>query len=639
MDRIVLSATRIRTVLAFCTVLGFQGVVAAADPATPAKPVPENLQQLEQALVEILKETGLPGLGIAIVSRDAILWTAGLGLADVERQIPATADTLFRIGSTSKAFVALAALQLRAQGKLDFDATLASLAPEVEFHNPWEATHPVRIVHLLEHTTGFDDIHLRDYAYEDPRPDSLLRALAHDPHTRTSRWPPGERFSYCNSGPPIVAYVIEKITGQRFEDYARQHLFEPMGMPTATYFKPDDPAVPITELYQADGVTRHPYWHFALRPAGTLNVSAREMAQYVRFYLNRGRVNGQALVSEADILRLETPASSPAAKAGMSVGYGLYSITSFDDKGFMYRGHGGGVIGGGSGMAYLPEAGIGYAYMFNASNGAAVARVRKLIQSYITRGLPKPELPPALPISPELADQYAGFYVPTNPRSELTALLGRLTGVARLSFAEDAAQFGGLIGGGTKRYVGAGGRLLRREDQPAATLALIEPSGEGVTIAAGSQTLRKTAAPVALGPLALCALAALLGLSAVLFVPVWGLRAALGKIALRPYLALRLWPLAATAALAAFAFGPILMFGDPQMFARYSSITVWSLALFSVSVLALVVPWAGLVAVLRGEDREAHRGLRWHARLVLAATGLFSLYLLAAGAIPFVTWT
>jgi CubicO group peptidase (beta-lactamase class C family) len=83
------------------------------------KPVPENLQQLEQALVEILEETGLPGLGIAIVSRDAILWTAGLGLADVERQIPATADTLFRIGSTAKAFVALAAgrallvLQLR----------------------------------------------------------------------------------------------------------------------------------------------------------------------------------------------------------------------------------------------------------------------------------------------------------------------------------------------------------------------------------------------------------------------------------------------------------------------------------------------------------------------------------------------
>ena len=81
---------------------------------------------------------------------------------------PHTADTLFRIGSTSKAFVSLSILMLADQGKLSLDDPVHKLAPEVWFENRWESSDPVRVVHLLEHTTGWDDFHLREYAKKRP---------------------------------------------------------------------------------------------------------------------------------------------------------------------------------------------------------------------------------------------------------------------------------------------------------------------------------------------------------------------------------------------------------------------------------------------------------------------------------------
>ena len=149
-----------------------------------------------------------------------------------------TPDTLFRIGSISKGFAALSILKLVEQGKLTLNDTVRSLVPEIQFQNPWEATDPVRVVHLLEHTTGFDDMALKDYANNDPKPLTLKEGLDFNPATRVSRWRPGSRYAYCNSGPPIAAYIVEKITGQRFEDYVEENFFRPLHMDSASYLGP-----------------------------------------------------------------------------------------------------------------------------------------------------------------------------------------------------------------------------------------------------------------------------------------------------------------------------------------------------------------------------------------------------------------
>ncbi|HXR07449.1 MAG TPA: serine hydrolase domain-containing protein, partial [Candidatus Acidoferrum sp.] len=156
---------------------------------------PKSIPELQQAIETVLRENRTPGAGIAIVSRDKAEWVAGIGKADVAANQPVTAETLFRIGSVSKAFVALAALQLQEEGKLKLTDTVRQWTPEVAFGNRWEATDPVRLVHLMEHTSGFDDIRPREYALNDPTPIALKDALAFGASSRVCRWRPGTRMA------------------------------------------------------------------------------------------------------------------------------------------------------------------------------------------------------------------------------------------------------------------------------------------------------------------------------------------------------------------------------------------------------------------------------------------------------------
>src|SRR5437762_4241331 len=289
------------------SVLG-QICLAAQKDATPARSIDELRQQLEKALAE----THTPGLSVAIVHRDRPEWVAGLGKADVASGRATTAETLFRIGSTSKAFVSLSILMLADQGKLSLDDPIHKLAPEAWFENRWGSTDPIRVVHLLEHTTGWDDIHLREYAKQAPDTMTVREGLDYDHHSRTSRWRPGTRMAYCNAGPPVAAYIVEKLTDRRFEDFVQQNLFSPIGMKTATYFEPAPGTA--TTLYHPDGKTPFPYSHIIMRPAGAINASANDMAAYLEFYLNRGAANGKQVLPSPDLDRRESPKSTWAAK-------------------------------------------------------------------------------------------------------------------------------------------------------------------------------------------------------------------------------------------------------------------------------------------------------------------------------------
>jgi CubicO group peptidase (beta-lactamase class C family) len=157
------------------------------------RPVPQTLDELRAAINEVMEEHDVPAVGIAMVDETGPVLVDAWGKANVEEDTDANADSMFRIGSTSKMFVALSVLKLVEEGRLSLDDRLADLAPEVEFENPWEETHPVLLAHLLEHTTGWDDIHLPEYAHNDPTPATLREGLDFHPHSRVSRWMPGSR--------------------------------------------------------------------------------------------------------------------------------------------------------------------------------------------------------------------------------------------------------------------------------------------------------------------------------------------------------------------------------------------------------------------------------------------------------------
>lgn len=604
------------------------------------KPKPaQSIDELRQQLEKILKDDRVPGMSIAIVHKAGPEWVAGLGKADVATGREVTPDTLFRIGSTSKAFASLSILMLADQGKVSLNDSVHKLAPEVWYSNRWEASDPILVVNLLEHTTGWDDMHLREYAKQAPDSMTLREGLDYDHSSRTSRWPPGTRMAYCNSGPPVAAFVVEKISGQRFEDFVQQNLFTPIGMKTATYFE-SAPGT-ATTLYHDDGKTPYHYWHILLRPAGSINASANDMAAYVQFYLNRGAVGGKQIVPASDIDRMEIPESTWAAKDGMKTGYGLSNYWSIED-GFVYHGHDGGVDGGLTDMSYTPSYDVGYFFSINSGNGDAFEKIGKAIRAYITNKLQKPEVPPAASLPANFRD-YAGWYEPDSPRVEMTHFLERLVGLTWVRFDDGKLMTRGL-GQWNETYVPVVGAQFRHERKkdppnPAPTLELLTPKPEGRFIQAGMQdTLRKIPAVTAITEIVLTVFVLFSIIAIVVYAPFWILGGLIRRRRRPAERGMRLWPLVAVLSLLAFV-GIFIACGS-DLIDRLGNRTIWSEALFLTTIVFAAAVLVSLASWLRApQERERVRpSIRTFSRIVILALLIAALYLAYWGVIGLRTW-
>jgi CubicO group peptidase (beta-lactamase class C family) len=594
----------------------------------------QSIAELKQQLEKILSDTHTPGVSVAIVHRDGPEWVAGVGKSDVATNHATTDETLFRIGSTSKAFASLSILKLVNEGKLSLQDPVHKLVPEIWFENRWEATDPVRVVDLLEHTTGWDDMHMREYA-KNAKGMTLREGLDYDHHSRTSRWRPGTRMSYCNSGPPVAAYIVEKITGQRFEDYVTQNFFLPIGMKTATYF--EQPSPQLTTLYHGDGKTPYPYWNIIERPAGAINASAKDMAAYVQFYLNRGAAGGAQVIPSASIDRMETPTRTWEAQAGLKAGYGLSNYTSVHD-GFVYHGHNGGVDGGITDMSYLPEYNVGYFYSINSANGAAFGKIGDAIRAYITWNLTKPTVPAAGQL-PSNAKEWTGWYEPVAIRMKMQEFIAPLA-LQRLRF-KDGELLLAFFGMSKQTFIPVSGLQFRYKPEkgpaePIATAALLTPNSEGRFIYLGT-TFKRIPAWLALIRAALTIWFLLAFVSILLYAPFW-IFGGLIKRRRRPAeRMMRLWPLIAVLSLLAFV--GLLVLSGSDAIARLGNLTIWSFGLTITTLLFAAASLAGAVTLWRARKVEIRRSVRWYSIAVTIALLIAVVYLACFGVIGIRTWS
>ena len=633
------------TTLWQCTnaaLLALFAFLPTASIAQPKKEEPtkaaQSIAELKQQLEKILADTKTPGMSVAIVHRDGPEWVAGLGKSDVATNHATTDETLFRIGSTSKAFASMSILKLASEGKLSLMDPVHTLAPEIWFENKWEATNPVRVVDLLEHTTGWDDMHLAEYA-KDAKGFTTREGLDYYRKSRVSRWPPGTRMAYCNSGPPVAAYIVEKITGKRFEDYVTENLFLPIGMKTATYFERPKPE--LTTLYHTDGKTPVPYWNILLRPAGSINASARDMAAYVQFYLNRGMVGGTQVLASSLIDRMETPTRTWAAQEGLKTGYGLSNYTNIED-GYVFHGHNGGVDGGLTEMGYMPEYGVGYFYSINAGNGDAFGKIGEAIRNYVTHGLTKPAVP-AVGQLPADAQDYAGWYEPDSPRQKMMYFLERLVGVGRVRFRDGKLVTDGLgdmghvflpVAGAQFRSVPAKGN-----PDPVASFALLTPRPEGRFIQhfSGMVTARRIPGWMVGLEALLAAWFVLALVSILLYAPFWTFGGLIKRRRRPAERAIRLWPL--IAALCLVAFVACLVLAGNDAISRLGNLTVYSLGICLFTWAFGIATLASVVALWQARKREIRRFVRWHAIVVTAGLVIGALYLAYWSVIGLRTWS
>jgi CubicO group peptidase (beta-lactamase class C family) len=419
---------------------------------------PRSLDELKARIAGVLARTHVPGAGLALVARDRVLWAGGVGLADRDTGRPVGVDTLFRVGSITKSFVALALVKLSEQGRIELDAPVSRLAPELGIDNRWEREAPITVAHLLEHTAGFDDMHFNEfYAPVSIESATLTQILARNPRSRVARWRPGSRFSYANPGYTVAAYLIEKASGRRWFDYIRDELLVPLGMTNAALrFSPEVDAR-LSRGYN-DGPSAIPYRAIYHHPAGNLMASPRELAALVQLWLNRGRIGGRSLVSVAGFERTER--SETNAIRGLDVDYGLgnYGGTWVVRE----RGHDGGIDGFLSAAHYIPDRGVGYVVLLNSTGrGAPEAsrQIRALVTEYLVGGVSA--RPPAVDVPAAELRGWVGAYHLANPRMQLFAFLQRLDGDFVVRFADGRLVVDDPIAHATIPLVPLGERRFR----------------------------------------------------------------------------------------------------------------------------------------------------------------------------------
>jgi CubicO group peptidase (beta-lactamase class C family) len=593
---------------------------------------PKDLEELEQRIETIRKASGIPAIGVALVGEDGPYWVAGWGKADLKSGRAADSDTLFRIGSISKMFAALSVLKLAEEGKLSLDDKVRDRVPDVQFENRWEDTHPVRIAHLLEHTTGWDDIHFAEYAYSAADTVSIKEGLEVHPHSRTSRWPPGTRHAYCNSGSAVAAYIVETVTGRRFEDYVAETFFAPLGMASTSYFKTALYDERGATLYQ--GVSAQPYWGILLRPAGSINSSARDMARFVHFLLRRGSVADAPLVSSASIDRMETPATTLGAAAGITGGYGLANYSSgYRASQVAFHGHNGGVMGGLSELVYSKELGQGYVFMINSGNGAAFGQISELLRGYLLRDHVPPT--PAASVLPASFKELDGHYQAVNHRQHALRFLLAPFAVMKITHDEQFLHRSPLFGAWVSSDRASTESVLIDAWHGLPAIARVEDPLDGPAIQVGSDLFVRIPTWVVFARFIVFGLLVVMTLAGFVMFLVWCSR----RFRKRPKtddhrLWLRITPLIASAALFAFL---ILLVLSGAFIDQLGAITPLSAVIF---LLSLAYPILALWALIQlYVAREPRNFPYWYAVAFAILHQLVAGYLVTNGAFAFKTWS
>lgn len=441
-------------------------------------------QHSELALLDsiqrIMDKKHIPGMFISVMNSDSVIWNKGIGFADLRSKTP-VAQQLFQIGSVTKSFAALAVMKLVSEGKLSLFDTLAILAPEIPFSNPWEKTNPVLLHHLLEHKAGFDDMHFAAFAKaENVRMEALEEVNKHK-NSLESRWPPGLVHSYSNPSYAIIGYLIEKYSGRPYQEYIREEVLIPLKM-NHTYFMSElsgKQPYPLAQGYSwyDNQFNEAATLYIVGEAAGALLSNANDMTRFVQFYLNEGVVDSAQVMSHDTFKELETIHSEFERRNSMQLGYtlGLFPRHYGIKSKFLFRGHSGGILGFGSDFIYNRELNLGIVVSNNGETGNR--QVVDLLVDYFAKEQ-EANYSDALPLSDGF-EKWEGNYLMMNSRNKIFRFIDVL--LANISierkgdtllltpFMDDAQIYQLNIDGGYKKV-----------DESTSSLFLVEMDGQRV---------------------------------------------------------------------------------------------------------------------------------------------------------------
>ena len=335
---------------------------AAAAKSTSATDYSAPLAAIEKALDDKRKELGIPGISLAIVKDDQIIYLKGLGLRDIDKKLPVTPDTRFAIGSATKAFTSMLAAMSVDEGKLSLDDSPKKFLPYFTLRDP-DAAAKITIRDLLSHRSGLNRTDLAMVSGVFNREELIKVAGMAKPTAKL-----GEKWQYQNVMYTAAGEAVAKAQNSTWEKLIATRIFKPLGMKNsdtsvAAMQKSSDFSLGY-DYNPTTKETRHlPQREIpAAAPAGAINSSARDMAQWVRFMLNAGTFNGRRLVSEKSLDELLHKQINIAGSVDYGLGWFLRQW-----NGHKVVEHGGNIDGFNSQVAFMPDQKLGFVLLTNVT--------------------------------------------------------------------------------------------------------------------------------------------------------------------------------------------------------------------------------------------------------------------------------
>lgn len=358
------------------------GASASMRVASETPDLTARLAAIEKAIDDKRKELGVPGLSLVIVKDDRVIYSKGLGLKDVERNLPVTDKTLFAIGSCSKAFTGMTVLMGVDDGKISLEDSPRKYLPYFKLQDP-DADAKITVRDLLCHRSGLDGTDLLWYTGVLNR-EEVIKAVASAKPTMKL----GEKFQYQNVMFSAAGEVAARAQRSTWERIVAERIFKPLGMKLSNtsatvYRKAPDFAIGYD-------ISRKTPRKLEMRdltniaPAGSINSNAVDMAKWVRLMLGRGVFEGKRLLSEKSFNEFTTKQITVGGKTGYALGWGVT-----DWNGHNVLTHSGGIDGFNSLVGVMPDQKLGFALLTNVSSSPIGLTVRDAIFNNLV-GKPEP---------------------------------------------------------------------------------------------------------------------------------------------------------------------------------------------------------------------------------------------------------
>ncbi|MFN8571552.1 MAG: serine hydrolase [Gemmatimonadaceae bacterium] len=349
------------------------GLLACAEDETspvlgPTKAYAGVATQLERFVAAEMADKHLPGLSIALVDDQHVVWSRGFGFERPKDSIPATAQTVYRVGSVSKLFTDLAVMQLVERGRMSLDAPIAKVLPD--FHPGNTFGGEITLRELMSHRAGLVREPPVGHYFDDTSP--TLAATVASLNNTSLVYAPQSRTKYSNAAIATVGDALEVSQQEPFASYVKRAILTPMGLRHAA-FEPEPNLVrhlAAAEMWTYHGRTfAAPTFQLGMAPAGSMYATMPDLAHFMSVLFAGGRGPGGQVVKRETLDSMWTP---QFAANGSKTGYGIgFAIGELD--GARVVRHGGAIYGFATELAALPDEKLGVAVSISKDGANAVA--------------------------------------------------------------------------------------------------------------------------------------------------------------------------------------------------------------------------------------------------------------------------